>query len=93
MAFSDFLSSRRENAQELVRLLSRRYTYASVLGVDVAAKTVRADRATSAIMAGRDTECGFVVKLYDGTVFFEYSLDDIYGDMAALAEKSAQRSR
>lgn len=87
MAFSDFLSSRRENAQELVRLLSQRYTYASVLGVDVAAKTIRADRSTSAISAGRDTECGFVVKLYDGKVFFEYSMDDVYGDIAALAEK------
>ena len=87
MAFSDFLSSRRENAQELVRLLSQRYTYASVLGVDVAAKTIRADRSTSAISAGRDTECGFVVKLYDGNVFFEYSMDDVYGDIAALAEK------
>ena len=87
MGFSTFLSSRRESAEKLIRLLSQRYSYASLLGVDVAAKTIRADRSTSAIMAGRDTECGFVIKLYDGTVFFEYSLDDIQGDPAVLAEK------
>jgi len=87
MGFSAFLSSRRESGEKLIQLLSQRYSYASLLGVDVAAKTIRADRSTSAITSGRDTECGFVVKLYDGAVFFEYSMDDIAGDISALAEK------
>ena len=87
MAFSAFLSARRDAAAQLTALLKQRYAYVSVLGVDVKAKSIRADRNTSSISSGRDTECGFVVKLYDGSVFFEYSLDDIGGDISALAEK------
>ena len=70
-----------------MRELRKDYSYASVLGVDIKAKSVRADKNTSSISAGRDTECGFVVKLSNGGVFFEYSLDDIGGEPAALAEK------
>ena len=87
MAFSEFLTSRRETCRELVRLLRQDYSYASILGVDVRAKTVLADRNRTQISAGRDTECGFVVKLTDGNMIFEYSLDDIGGDISAVATK------
>ena len=89
MGFSEFLNSRRATAKELVACLRKHYAYASVLGVDVKARSVRVDRNTSGISAGRDTECGFVVKLSDGKLFYEYSLDDIAGDIAALAEEIA----
>ena len=87
MGFSGFLNSRRENSKELVAELKKRFTYVSVLGSDIQAKAVRADKNSSSISLGRDTECGFVVKMSDGKVFFEYSLDDISGDIPALAEK------
>ena len=87
MSFSEFLNERRSAAAALVATLKQTYAYASVLGVDVKAKSIRADRNTTTISAGRDTECGFVVKLYDGKVFFEYSLDDLSGDTEALAAK------
>ncbi len=87
LGFSPFLNSRRVTALELVCELKRRYAYVSLLGVDVKARTIRADRNTSAISAGRDTECGFVVKIYDGRLFFEYSLDDISDNVSALADK------
>ena len=87
MAFSKFLTSRRAGCRELVRLLRRDYAYASILGVDVRAKTVLADRNRTQISAGRDTECGFVVKLTDGNTIFEYSLDDIGGDISSVAAK------
>ena len=89
MGFSEFLNSRRATAKELVACLRKNYAYASVLGVDVKARSVRVDRRSSGISAGRDTECGFVVKLSDGNVFYEYSLDDIAGDISALAEEIA----
>ena len=69
---------------ELAALLKQHYEYVSILGVDIKAKSIMADRKSTAINAGRDTECGFVIKLSDGNVFFEYSLDDISGDMIAL---------
>ena len=89
MSFSEFLNSRRSVAKDLVSHLQAHYDYVSVLGVDIQAKAIRVDRNTSNISAGRDTECGFVVKMSRGSVFFEYSLDDIQGDMAALAEEIA----
>ena len=89
MAFSEFLESRRHNAKELVNQLHRQFDYVSVLGVDTKAKTVRVDKNSSVISATAGTECGFVVKLSNGGVFFEYSMDDISGDMAQLAANIA----
>ncbi len=85
MSFSAFLDSRRAAARALVAQLKKDYAYVSVLGADITARSVRVDRNTSGINPGRDTECGFVIKLSNGGAFFEYSLDDIAGDPAALA--------
>ena len=87
MAFSEFLTSRRAQAKALVAALRKDYSYVSVLGVDVRAKTVLADRNRTQISAGRDTECGFVVKIANKDMFFEYSLDDIAGEVNTVAEK------
>ena len=85
--FSEFLNSRRSAMKALCGQLLNHYEYVSVLGVDIRAKSIRADRNSSAINAGRDTECGFVLKLSDGKVFYEYSLDDISGCTDELCEK------
>ena len=90
MAFSRFLDSRRENVRELIKQLRQDFSYVSVLGVDVKTKSIRADRNTSGISNGRDTECGFVVKMSRGSVFFEFSMADITGDMAAVAKELSE---
>ena len=87
MAFSPFLSSRRRDCKALVKELRKHFDYVSVLGVDVKTSGIRVDRNTANIGPGADTECGFVVKMHNGSVFFEYSLDDICGNIPALAEK------
>ena len=87
MGFSVFLDSRRAPAKALVAQLRKQFDYVSVLGVDSTSKTIQVTRSTSNISAGRDTECGFVVKLSRGSVFYEYSLDDIGTDVEALAGK------
>lgn len=87
MGFSEFLNSRRESVKALVTELKKHFTYVSVLGADVKEKRIQADKNSSSISNGQGTECGFVVKMSDGKVFFEYSLDDISGDILALAEK------
>ena len=89
MSFSEFLSSRLGAAGELVELLSRSFDYASILGADTKCLNIRADRHSCAITEGSDADSGFVVKLSRGGVFFEYSLDDISGDISALAETLA----
>ncbi len=90
MSFSEFLNSRRSAAKALVSELKKKFEYVSILGADIRAKSVRVDRNTSNIINGRDTECGFVIKLSNGTVFFEYSLDDIDADAVSLAENIAK---
>jgi len=87
MGFSEFLNTRREAARELVNALGEQFSYVSVLGVDVKARSVRADKNTTNIRPGMDTECGFVVKVAGKGVFFEYSLDDISGSIPDLAGK------
>ena len=86
MGFSEFLNSRRAPAKALAAELRKHFAYVSILGADVKAKAVQVTRNTSTISPGRDTECGFVVKMSNGSVFYEYSLDDISGDISALAE-------
>ena len=89
MAFSKFLDAKRQDCKALVSELKKTFAYVSVLGVDVKTTAIRVDRNTSNISPGFDTECGFVVKMHNGSVFCEYSLDDISGDIPALAAKIA----
>lgn len=86
MPFSSYLNGQRENCAGLVAELGKHFQYVSILGTDVRATSVRVDRRSSAVQDGAG-ECGFVVKMHDGRAFYEYSLDDISGDKAALAAK------
>ena len=87
MQFSEFLESRRAGCRALVCELKKSYPYASILGADQKARSIRVNKNNASIAPGMDTECGFVVKVSDGKVFFEYSLDDIADDTAELAAK------
>lgn len=92
MPFSAYLNGKRDDCKELVQALGKHFQYVSVLGTDVRATVIRADRKSSMVQDGRG-ECGFVVKMHDGHSFFEYSLDDIAGDKEALADKILQAVR
>ena len=85
MSFSEFLNSRREPARALVAELKTTYDYVSILGVDVKARALSVNRKLTNISSGMDTECGFVIRVAGDGVFYEYSLDDIAGDTAAIA--------
>jgi len=87
MPFSEFLNSRREDCRQLVRELSKTFSYVGILGADVKSSSVYANKKMSDIGEGNQTECGFVIKMHNGRSFFEYSLDDIRGDKQALAQK------
>ena len=75
MPFSAYLNSKREDCRALVQALGKHFAFVSVLGTDVSATVIRADRKSSAVQDGRG-ECGFVVKMHDGRSFFEYSLGE-----------------
>ena len=87
MSFSAFLDSRRSAAKALVAELHKDYSFVSVLGSDIQSNAIRVNKNSATLAPGMDTECGFVVKMNHGGVFFEYSLDDISGDIPQLADK------
>lgn len=87
MSFSEFLQSRRADAKALVAALKEHFDYVSVLGADVRARSVMANNKLTSISSGMDTECGFVVKVAGDGVFYEYSLDDIHGDLEAMVRE------
>ena len=87
MKFSSFLNSKREDCRALVAALGERFEYVSILGSDVKSTAVSVNRRSSSIGEGNLSECGFVIKMHDGRAFYEYSLDDVSGDKAALAAK------
>ena len=86
LSFSTYLDGKRQDCRELVEALSQHFQYVSILGTDVSATVIRADRKMSMVQDGRG-ECGFVLKMHNGRSFIEYSLDDISGDKQALAER------
>ena len=86
MGFSEFLNSRRNSMKALAAELQKSYDFVSVLGSDVRAKAIRVNKNTSTIGPGRDNDCGFVVKMYRGDAFYEYSMDDIPQDVSGLAQ-------
>ena len=87
MSFSKYLDSKRSEMKQLVAELKKSFQYVSVLGADVKSTAVMVDKRNSNIAPGSDTECGFVIKMSNGREFCEYSLDDISGDIPALAKK------
>jgi len=75
--FSNYLKKRKPALQELVRLLGEKYAYASVLATDVAGTNIMVDRSTTSVNPSGLTECGFVVKVFDGRAYVEYSTNEI----------------
>jgi TldD protein len=87
MKFSTFLESKRAQCRELVKALSENFKYVSILGSDVKSTAISVNKRSSNIGEGNLSECGFVIKMHNGRAFYEYSLDDIGGDISTLAEK------
>ena len=87
MAFSEFLNAKRAECKALIGELSKTFGYVSILGSDVKSSAYSVDRRSSNISEGNMAECGFVIKMHSGRSFFEYSLDNIEGDIPALAQR------
>ena len=85
--FSPFLNSRKQNAISLVNELKKSFKYVSILGTDVKGKYIVKTNNMVRVAETFSNECGFVIKATNGKAFFEYSLDDISGDITNLASK------
>ena len=80
MAITEYLKSRKDICKKLIVELRKKYEYVSILGVDTYGISINVDRFTTNISESRSTERGFVIKVYDGNGYLEYSVDDINQD-------------
>lgn len=77
MSLTTFLSERKENCKRLIAKLDEKYQYASILGVDSQGINIRTDKYNTSILDSSECERGFVVKVYDGKGYLEYSFNDL----------------
>ena len=78
MALEKFLKERITDAEVLVKELRKTFAYVSVLGsVSKTKRIISSTRMSSA--DDIDDECGFVIRMFDGSHYSEYSTDEIRG--------------
>ncbi len=78
LASDPYLASCKPFLRELQQTLSKSYAYASVLAMNAKSKSYRVQR--TGITISDDamfSACGFVVKVYDGKGYAEYSFNEI----------------
>ena len=75
--FSKYLKSKHDICKQLVDRLGKRYQYVSLLGKQIEGENVRVTTFATMINDSMETQCGFVVKIYDGKCYNEYSFSDI----------------
>ena len=80
MAFSSFLASRHDVCKKLVNKLLNNYEYVSLLGAHVEGSTIRVTTYLSSVGDSSERQCGFVLKLFNGINYSEYSFSDITED-------------
>lgn len=88
MGSTTFLRTRKEYCKKLIAKLNDKYSYASILGVDSQGFNIRLDKFNTSISDSDECERGFVVKVYDGKGYLEYSFNDLNADnIDEIAEK------
>lgn len=75
--FSRYLKSKKPLLKRLIDILGAEYPYAAVLATDVSGTNIVVDRSTTVVIPSGITECGFVVKVFDGKLYREYSFNQI----------------
>ena len=75
---SSYLSSQKENLKRIVSELSKTYSYVSILGVDTKGKDYSVSKNTYSLGDSMWTERGFVIRIYNGKNYSEYSLNDLH---------------
>lgn len=88
--FSSYLRSRHDLCKELVNRLLTKYEYVSLLGKQIVGKSIRVSTFNVSIGDSMETQCGFVVKLYNGSTYSEYSFSDITIDTIDSIEREIE---
>ncbi len=87
MSYSSFLEKRKPLAKALVSELRKDFEYVSILGQDVSGEEVTANRAATSVNETFDSDRGFVIKVYNGKGYAEYSCNDLSEDPKSFVKK------
>ncbi|HOP38032.1 TldD/PmbA family protein [Mesotoga prima] len=74
---SKYLDDRHDLLRNLVSILERDFPYVSILGTDVKGKLFRVTTTGISVNDSRWSERGFVLRVHDGTGYFEFSFNEI----------------
>lgn len=77
MNYSTFLKDNKSTVEKIVKKLSKTFEYVSVLGVDTKGKSYNVSRTGSGINDSMLGERGFVVRVFNGSGYSEYSFNEL----------------
>ncbi len=83
--YSQFLSDNKHLVKEIVLELEKSFEYVSVLGVDTSGKTFNVSKRGSGINDSMWSERGFVVRVFNGEGYSEYSFNEL--DVSKVVKK------
>ncbi len=83
---SNFLLECKPFLKELISILSREYDYISILGTDTFGKKYSVNKTGVGYNDSNWNERGFVLRVYNGVNYSEYSFNQLNGEPAKLAE-------
>ncbi|MDD3842197.1 MAG: TldD/PmbA family protein [Candidatus Izemoplasmatales bacterium] len=75
--FSKYLKNKKPILKQLIAQLAEKYAYVSVLATDVTGVNIQVDRSTTVVQPTSITESGFVIKVFNGVIYSEYSVNEI----------------
>lgn len=73
---SQFLKDAKATLREIIVELSKEFSYVSVLGCDTRGKSYHVNRSGAGVQDSRMNERGFVLRLYNGYGYSEYSFSE-----------------
>ena len=85
--FSKYLENKHDLCKDLLNRLVDKFPYVSILGKHVEGDSVRVTTSMTSIEDSMEKQCGFVVKIYNGKCYSEYSFSDITKDNIDKLEK------
>jgi TldD protein len=83
---STYLTEQKTNLKKMVALLSNHFEYVSILGVDTKGKKYGVQRSGSELGDSFWTERGFVLRVYNGQNYSEYSFNQVEENIEAMVE-------
>lgn len=75
--FSKYLKKQKPLVRRLVDTLGKTYDYVSCLATDVHGTSIRVNKTVTHVNPSSITEAGYVVKVYNNTIYFEYSFNEL----------------